>query len=144
MKTLSVRQPWANLIVHGIKDVENRTWKTNSRGRIYIHAPAKVHILTEDDLPLKTRGQWIIDNFDLTYKGVDLYPESFLSQWADLWDNQFTSAIVGSVEIVDCIRDSKSVWADPDCWHWVLKDPILIDEPILNVKGKLSLWEYEC
>ena len=41
MKTLSVRQPWANLIVRGIKDIENRSWKTNFRGRILIHAPNK-------------------------------------------------------------------------------------------------------
>ena len=42
MKTLSVRQPWANLIVDDIKPIENRTWKTNYRGRIYVHAPAKI------------------------------------------------------------------------------------------------------
>ncbi len=28
MRTLSVQQPWASLIVYGIKDVENRTWDT--------------------------------------------------------------------------------------------------------------------
>ena len=38
MKALSIKQPWASLIAHGIKDIENRTWKTNFRGRIYIHA----------------------------------------------------------------------------------------------------------
>ena len=35
---LSVRQPWAWLIVNGWKNVENRTWSTNVRGRILIHA----------------------------------------------------------------------------------------------------------
>ncbi|MCT4602469.1 MAG: ASCH domain-containing protein [Marinifilum sp.] len=38
MKALSIRQPWAWAIVHGYKPVENRSWKTNFRGRIYIHA----------------------------------------------------------------------------------------------------------
>jgi hypothetical protein len=126
LKTLSVRQPWANLIVHGIKDVENRTRKTNYRGRILIHAPAKDEykhgIFTKDQLH-------------------------------DIWNRagnrirmlrvREKSAIIGSVEIVDCIRDSDSVWAEEDCWHWILKDPILFDKPILNVKGKLSLWEYD-
>jgi hypothetical protein len=37
-KTLSVRQPYATLICAGIKTVENRTWKTDYRGRILIHA----------------------------------------------------------------------------------------------------------
>ena len=35
---LSIRQPWAWLIVNGFKDVENRTWRTHFRGRIYVHA----------------------------------------------------------------------------------------------------------
>jgi hypothetical protein len=38
MKALTVKQPWASLIVEGIKNIENRTWKTNFRGRILIHA----------------------------------------------------------------------------------------------------------
>lgn len=38
MKALSVRQPYAWLIVNGFKDVENRTWRTSFRGRFLIHA----------------------------------------------------------------------------------------------------------
>lgn len=38
IKVLSVRQPWASLIVEGVKDVENRGWSTKYRGRLYIHA----------------------------------------------------------------------------------------------------------
>ena len=36
VKVLTVKQPWASLIVHGIKDIENRSWKTNFRGRVLI------------------------------------------------------------------------------------------------------------
>jgi len=38
MKALSIRQPWAWLIIHGGKDIENRTWLTKYRGRILVHA----------------------------------------------------------------------------------------------------------
>lgn len=38
MKALSVRQPWAYLIVQGIKDIENRPWTTSYRGPLLIHA----------------------------------------------------------------------------------------------------------
>lgn len=38
MKALSIRQPYAWLIVNGIKDVENRTWHTGYRGPVLIHA----------------------------------------------------------------------------------------------------------
>lgn len=38
MRTISIRQPYAELIVQGIKDVENRSWATEHRGRLLIHA----------------------------------------------------------------------------------------------------------
>ena len=41
MKTITIKQPWASLIVHGIKDIENRTWKCPKKyigQRILIHA----------------------------------------------------------------------------------------------------------
>jgi hypothetical protein len=37
-KALSIRQPWAHLIVAGIKQIENRTWTTRYRGPLLIHA----------------------------------------------------------------------------------------------------------
>ena len=38
MKALSIRQPWAWLIVNGHKDIENRSWPTRFRGTVLIHA----------------------------------------------------------------------------------------------------------
>jgi hypothetical protein len=38
VKAISIRQPWAWLIVNGHKDVENRTWYTSLRDRVWIHA----------------------------------------------------------------------------------------------------------
>jgi hypothetical protein len=35
---LSLKQPWATLVVHGLKTIEIRRWQTERRGRIYIHA----------------------------------------------------------------------------------------------------------
>ena len=54
VKIISVRQPWAWLIVAGHKDIENRTWRTSYRGRLLIHAS----LATEpDDFPMQR--QWI-------------------------------------------------------------------------------------
>ena len=70
------------------------------------------------------------------------------------------SAIIGSVEIVDCVINHPSIWAEKwvtKKWHngvwggtfdlqlynWVLSNPILFDKPILNVKGKLGFWDYD-
>lgn len=35
---LSIKQPWAALVVHGLKTIEVRRWPTARRGRILIHA----------------------------------------------------------------------------------------------------------
>ena len=35
---LSIRQPWAWLIVNGHKDIENRDWPTVFRGELLVHA----------------------------------------------------------------------------------------------------------
>lgn len=119
MKAISIKQPWASLIANGIKDIENRTWKTNFRGKVYIHAPAKLADYNLTEAQLKECGLRI------------------------LWDSEsLVSAIIGEVEIVDCINDSKSIWAMENHWHWVLKNPVLYEKPILGVKGKLSFWEY--
>ncbi len=48
-----------------------------------------------------------------------------------------TGAIVGSVEIVDCIRGSKSKWANRGQWHWILENPLILAKPI-PLKGKLG------
>lgn len=135
MKALSIKQPWASLIAHGIKDIENRTWKTNFRGKIFIHASAKsvgvpIELLNEDQIRALQHG---FCEFR--------YPKS---------------AIIGEVDIIDCIINHPSIWAekthyneddfdveDPKpIWNWVLANPVLYDKPILNVKGKLSFWEF--
>ncbi|HOO67970.1 MAG TPA: ASCH domain-containing protein [Bacilli bacterium] len=38
MKVITIKQPWATLIAKGYKEYEFRTWKTNYRGDILIHA----------------------------------------------------------------------------------------------------------
>ena len=41
MRALTIRQPWAELIIRGEKDVENRSWRTRHRGPLLIHAGAR-------------------------------------------------------------------------------------------------------
>lgn len=38
VKVITIKQPFATLIAAGLKEYEFRTWKTNYRGKIYIHA----------------------------------------------------------------------------------------------------------
>jgi hypothetical protein len=46
-KVLTIRQPWAQLIVWGVKPVENRSWLTNHRGALLIHAGMKYEKVPE-------------------------------------------------------------------------------------------------
>lgn len=157
MKALSIKQPWASLIAHGIKDIENRTWFTHYRGRIYIHASAKWYKYPESDGTLGnlfTDDQW--EKIRESYNN-NLY--SILEPNV-ITDRLPVSAIIGEVDIIDCVINHDSIWAEhiaPDdkilkevlgrepkpIYNWVLENPVLYDEPILNVKGKLSFWEFE-
>ena len=42
MKALSLRQPWAELILQGRKTIETRKWRTHFRGEFYIHAAKQI------------------------------------------------------------------------------------------------------
>lgn len=42
MKIITLKQPWATLVAEGIKKYEFRSWKTNYKGKILIHAGAGV------------------------------------------------------------------------------------------------------
>jgi hypothetical protein len=141
MKTLTIKNPWAMLIAAGIKDIENRTWRTKFRGRILLHAAKDYpYVNLTDEQEDQIRG-------DLRYNFIK---------------RKFTcSAIIGEVEIVDCVLNHKSIWAEqmaydvcpetginilrkgqPYIWNWVLANPVLYEKPIENVKGSLSFWNY--
>lgn len=142
MKTLTVKQPWASLIIEGIKDIENRTWKTKFRGTVLIHSSAKS--VGCDIQKILTQEQYNSLPFPkITHEKIcdESYP---------------FSSIIGSVEIIDCVINHESIWAEktpidphtgeihlPPIYNWVLSNPIKFERPIENVKGKLSFWEFD-
>ena len=132
MRCLTVKQPFASLLCWNIKDVENRSQKTNIRGKVLIHAGAQWHEYAKGEQDNQfglTDAQWL----DLLpyqrshFRHYKNYPLPF-------------SAIIGEVEIVDCVQNHPSVWAIDGYRHWVVKNAITYPEPILNVKGALSFW----
>lgn len=131
MKVLSVKQPWAYLLVSGIKDIENRPRRTHFRGRILIHASAKADVKREDFHTLLTTSQW---NYLSVVESLKMVGSNFIYE---------PSAIIGSVEIVDCVENHPSIWAVEGQYHYVIANPILFDTPITGVKGQLGLWNYD-
>ena len=57
MKAISVRQPWAALIALGVKDIENRVWRTRYRGVILVHAGLGRSARTLADIAPFPRGR---------------------------------------------------------------------------------------
>lgn len=109
MKALTIKQPWAGLILVAGKDIENRNWPTNFRGRVAIHASARA----EDTPPQKYAGHPAFTN----------------------------GAVVGTVEIVDCVYKSDSEWFFGP-YGYVLRNPVVFDTPI-PAKGQLGFWEWD-
>ncbi len=138
MKVLSVKQPWAYLLVSGIKDIENRPRRTHFRGRILIHASAKAfkgYNVQYNSFDYKTKfGCLSKEQYEQLF-GMDLI--KYNSNDLDY------SSIIGSVEIVDCVENHPSIWAVEGQYHYVIANPILFDTPITGIKGQLGLWNYE-
>lgn len=115
MKALSIRQPWAWLIVHGYKDVENRTWATRYRGPFLVHA-----------------GLALDPGYD---RAVALAKELGIAVPAA--SELARGAVVGRARIIDCVDRSPSPWFEGP-WAFVLAgaEPI---EPV-PLRGMLGLF----
>lgn len=101
MLALSIRQPWAYLIAHGFKDIENRNWPTKVRGKILIHASAG---MTKDECrECFSHVQKILPS-----ERVDILRAAGLS-YPMLKKDQM-GGFVGTVDIVDCVKESSSPW----------------------------------
>lgn len=112
IKILTVRQPWAHLIMIG-KDIENRSWTTHYRGTLYIHAAGKMH-----GMPISQ----IERQFDLKIDPALLR----------------MGVIIGRVELVDIVTRSDSPWFEGP-FGWVLRNPEPINP--IPLRGQMGLFE---
>ena len=121
MKALSIKQPWAWLIVNGYKDIENRQWYTNYRGRIYIHAPKQV-----DDT-----------GWSFIKERIDSATFNFLYYDCPL----VRGCLIGEAEITECVSGCDSPWFVGK-YGFVLANP---KEFVNNIpwKGQLGLFEVD-
>lgn len=94
-KALSIRQPWATMIIHLGKDCENRTWKTRYRGRLLIHASQN-----------RSRQEWLSAIHFARSIGVTV---EMLDQWC-CFDALPRGGIIGAVDLVDAVDHCDSPW----------------------------------
>ena len=125
MKALAIKQPWAWLIIHGGKNVENRTWHTRFRGRFLVHA-SKGMTNKEycDGLEFAMRVGLIRELRDFPSS------EEMLREWC--------GGIIGAVELVDSVDTSTSPWYMGDK-AFILRDPVAL--PFTPYKGQLGFFD---
>jgi hypothetical protein len=109
VRVLSIRQPWAALILAGVKTVENRTWTTRWRGRILIHTGKR------DDLD---------GLLHRIYAG--LLPQHVLTHLRPYDQRCPHGGYVGTAVLTDTHPARAGCcgpWAEPDRYHWRFTDP---------------------
>lgn len=140
MKAITIKQPWATLIVLGEKKFETRSWQTKHRGPLAIHAGKSIDKESCEYPPIKQALQrhGILDYKDLP-----------------------TGVVVATTELVDChsipcdetpegIEFGKKLtgdevyfgYFDTGRFAWELANLHVLPEPV-PAKGKLSLWNWE-
>jgi hypothetical protein len=124
MKALSFKQPWGWLVFHG-KDIDNRKWRTNYRGRIIVHASK-----SWDNGGMR----WLLEHKEI------LHSEVWMSEMMAICASGKMpyGALIGEVDIVDCVVDSCSPWFFGK-YGFVLSNPVLYEKPI-PYKGSLGLF----
>lgn len=131
---LSLKQPWASLICIGLKDVENRTWQTDYRGRLFIVASSS-NVLA--DFEQGNIQQPIVDEIQRRQKEGNLPMLNSFPQ----------SAVIGYVDLVDCTGEEvESIWSygslEDGNVNWILENAYIFDEPqLVGIKAKYFLFE---
>lgn len=121
---LTVHRPWAALILLAGKDVENRSWHTNYRGPLLIHAGKT---WDDDALP-----------FASEIRSAD---GMRAAGWVSVRPDDHETGILGVVDLVDVVRDHTSPWAVRGQWHWLRARPRMFPEAI-PCAGRQGLWAY--
>lgn len=124
MKVLTIREPWSSLIVSGYKMYEFRSWKTNYRGKILIHAGLNIE-------------KEMIDRFkdyNLNYVKGAIIGEAELVDCL-LVDKKFSDEL----RKIDPIVYGKSNHVEAYAWKL---DNIKKYDKVVYTKGKLGLWNY--
>ncbi|XP_010650081.1 uncharacterized protein LOC100251064 isoform X3 [Vitis vinifera] len=96
---LTLHQPWASLLVYGIKRVEGRSWPAPLRGRLWIHAASKV----PDSDTIKAMENFYREIYAVNGIADLKFPEHYP-----------VSRLLGCVEVVGCVKCEELA-----CWKEV-------------------------
>ena len=123
MKVLTLKQPWASLVANGYKVYEFRSWKTNYRGEILIHAGCGV-----DKEYLEK-----VKDYGIEFPKKKILCKVVLEDCIEI-DDDFNKKIKS---LDNNVYGSK----DREGYAWKLGKVTKLDIPD-EVNGQLGLWNY--
>ncbi|MCK4601047.1 MAG: ASCH domain-containing protein [Phycisphaerae bacterium] len=146
MKALSFHQPWATLIAIGAKRIETRSWRTNYRGLLAIHAGRRW-----------TRQQQALAYHQEPFRTV-LAEAGKIPTQADgmVVEDLPRGCIIAVCKLVDCVRIHRTFEFPPEAalyerafgdyrtrrFAWLLEPLELLVHPV-PLKGHLGLFEID-
>jgi len=119
MKGISLQPPWGWLIVHGLKDVENRTWRSKFTGRIVIHQSKR----------------WDREGMAAIYK-IEL------PTWVKIMDHMLAAhayGLIGEVDFSPQVSQSDSKWFFGP-YAWPCSNPLAYEHPYI-IPGRLGFFD---
>lgn len=126
MKVLTIKEPFATLIKDKVKIYETRSWKTNYRGEIYIHAGISLSKAVNVEIAKK-------------------YLKSNINPGYILCKCELVDCILMTKEFIDYIYKETKEYDygryEEGRYAWQLKVLEVLPEPI-KAKGKLGIWNY--
>jgi len=126
MKVLSIKEPFATLIKDGVKIYETRSWRTNYRGEIYIHASLSL-----------SKSERV--------ESANKYLKSEIKPGFILCKCELVDCIPMTDEFIKYINEETSEYDyglySEGRYAWKLKVLEVLEEPI-PAKGKLGIWNY--
>ena len=126
MKVITIREPFATLIKDQVKIYETRSWKTNYRGEIYIHAA-------------KAKSKASNAKMAASYLKSQENPEHIICKCL------LKDCIYMTPEFIEEVKKNKEEYNsghyEVGRYAWKLEVIEVLKDPIL-AKGQLGLWNY--
>ena len=132
MKAITIHQPWARLIAKGIKRYETRSWRTNHRGLLAIHASTNRRAL-ESFITIRRSRKGDVYSYAIPFDGM--FTIDAATMWAHLHHGHISAiAYLHSCEPAEHVRTQL---------QRVFRNEDLSDAVRLRADAELSLGNFE-
>lgn len=133
MKAITLWQPWASLVAHELKHFETRSWATNYRGPLAIHAAKR---------PPEKMARFEQPLLDVGYADWNELPRGCVVAISSLWEVQRTEDMRWEGFWKQSIREQELQFGDfsPGRYAWRLSGTVLLD--CIPARGHQGIWNW--